>query len=168
MRNAAWLLFWMSAWCRSSWTNYWDTAEVRNQFARRMVLYNLIQWLSKLMRRVWQWPEKIYKFIHLFSAGAKEIKLRCWLNFDSSLWCCVWSCIAVLLTLSAHILVMWVNLVNFCEITFLRSFQVRYGHEYLVICRVGPTTSFLAKCYNEASVANCEDNLATISLLKLW
>jgi hypothetical protein len=34
--------------------------------------------------------------------------------------------------------------------------------------RVGPTTRFfLAKCYNEA-VANCEGNLATIFLLKLW
>jgi hypothetical protein len=33
--------------------------------------------------------------------------------------------------------------------------------------RVDPSTSFLAKCYNEASVANCEDNLATIFLLKL-
>jgi hypothetical protein len=34
----------------------------------------------------------------------------------------------------------------------------------LMVCnfRVGPTTSFLAKCYNEASVANCEDNLGTI------
>jgi hypothetical protein len=33
--------------------------------------------------------------------------------------------------------------------------------------KVGPTTSFLAKYCNEASVANCEDNFATIFLLKL-
>jgi hypothetical protein len=41
-----------------------------------------------------------------------------------------------------------------------------YSLSLQIMSRVVPTTSFLAECYNEASVANCEDNLATIFILK--